>query len=153
MQGNDVTDGAKWHSYMLNKCFASYTDYHECRIDQREAKLEKMKAAFGEEKWNESQEQVKTLLKATLGEDKGEKVWEYKNSYNQRFKDLRKAVDAERGVIRDGMKVPDLVRSPTAEPVPPAETPKAEPQPEEKPQSGFKGWWSEPESRFKKSGS
>ena len=151
MQGGDVTDGATWHKFMLNKCFAPYTDYHECRIDQREAKLEKMRAAFGEEKWQESQEQVKTLLKAKLGDDKGEKVWEYRNSYNQRFKDLRRAVDEERGIIRDGKVVPDLDASPIADPVVAEKpTPKEEPPSEEKPQSGFKGWWSEPESRLKK---
>lgn len=150
MQGGDVTDGATWHKFMLKKCFAPYTDYHGCRIDQREAKLEKMRTAFGEEKWQESQEQVKTLLKAKLGDDKGEKVWEYRNSYNQRFKDLRKAVDEERGIVRDGKAMPDLNAPPIADPVAETSPPKEEPPSEEKGQSGFKGWWSEPESRLKK---
>lgn len=159
MQGGDANDGSKWHTFMLTKCFAPYTDYHECRIDQREAKMEKMKAAFGEEKWNESQEQVKLLLKAKLGDDKGEKVWEYRNSYNQRFKDLRKAVDEERGIIRDGMKVPDITDNKTLSSAPveatPPPSPEQDPPPsdEKPPEAGIKGWWSEPESRFRKSGS
>jgi len=135
---------------MLDKCYAAYTDYHECRIDQREGNLEKMKEAFGEEKWKASQEQVKTLLKAKLGDEKGEKVWEYRNAYNQRFKHLRKAVDEERGIVRDGTTVPDLA---TRMSEPAVDTTKQDSPSEEKSQSfGIKGWWSEPESRFKKSG-
>ena len=145
MEGGDVTDGASWHTYMLDKCYAPYTDYHECKLDQREAKLEKMRAAFGEEKWQQSQEQAKALLKSKLGDEKGEQIWEYRKSYVQRFKDLRKAVDEERGIIRDPAGTPPIP-DPVAEATPPTE----KTTPEETSMPGFKGFWSEPESRLKK---
>lgn len=146
MQGGDVSDGAAWHRYMLDKCFVSYTDYHGCKLDQQEANLEKMRVAFGEEKWKESQDTVKALLKGKFGDERGEQVWEYNKASNKRFKELRKAVDDERGIIRD------IKPSPLIDPVGEGETtpPKEEPPPKDAPTPGFKGWWSEPESRLKK---
>lgn len=149
MYGKDTNDGMEWHKFMLKKCYKPYTDFHGCKIDEREAKLQKMRDEFGEEKFERSEAQVKAMLARKLGPKYAEKVWDYKNDYNMRFKELRKAVDEELGVVRDGQEVPDFENQMAKTPEKLAEKPQDTPKPEEN-KSKFKGWWSEPESRFKK---
>ena len=156
MQGGDTSNGTQWHNYMLRKCYVPYTDYHECRIDQREATFDKLRAQVGEEKHQESVEKAKQLLAQKVGDEAAEKIFvSFSNKSSvQRFKELRQAIDEERGVIRDGMQVPDIEKESGAglesgSPVGAAKG-KTHIVEEPKSKSRFRGWWSEPESRFKK---
>jgi hydroxylamine reductase (hybrid-cluster protein) len=137
---------------MLKKCYKPYTDFHGCKIDDREAKLQKMKEEFGEDKFNRSEAQVKAMLAKKLGKEQADKIWDYQKDYNSRFKELRKALDDEMGVIRDGQKIPDIdyhAVTKTPATATGGEQPKTATSHQES-ESGFKGWWSQPESRFKK---
>ena len=142
---------------MLNKCYVPYTDYHECRIDERDATLEKLRAQVGEEKHQEGVQKVKETLAKQVGDDAAEKIFlSFSNKASaQRFKELRQAIDEERGVIRQGMQIPNIdkearlgtVDASVAEQAAKERFPAVE---ENKSKPRFRGWWSEPESRFKK---
>ena len=102
---------------------------------------------------------VKTKLAEVVGHDNAKDIWEYTLEQNARFKAMRKAVDEERGVIRAGMEIPDFETQPVLT-SPQANTNNnnnkmAEPirvEDDDKAGWSIKGWWSEPESRFKKPG-
>lgn len=153
MYGKDVNNDMEWHKFMLKKCYKPYTAFHECKIDEREKKLQQMREEFGEEKFKKSEAQVKAMLAKKLGKDQAEKVWEYNKDYNSRFKELRKAVDEEMGVVRNGQEVPDFESQLEKAPAKSKETKQKDQQAhvaESSSESSFKGWWSEPESRLKK---
>ena len=158
MQGGDAANGTQWHNYMLNKCYVPYTDYHECRIDQRDSTLEKWRAQAGEEKHLKGVEKAKHLLADKVGNEAAEKIFHSfsTNASSQRFKELRKTIDEEKGIIRGGMEVPNFDKEArlgsvaTPEAAAKAPVPIVEEESQSKPR--FRGWWSEPESRFKKGG-
>lgn len=156
MQGGDPSNGMQWHNYMLNKCYVPYTDYHGCRIDEREAHLKKLRTEVGEEKHHESVKKAKEALANQVGNEAAEKIFASisNKSSAQRFKELRQKIDEERGVIREGMEIPDIDKEARLGAVDANPgTQKQEPPPpieENKSKSRFRGWWSEPESRFKK---
>ena len=114
---------------------------------------------MGEEKWQQRQAEVKESFAKKFGPEAGEKVWQYKNDFYSRFKEMRKGADEEMGVIRNGMAIPEIGEkevdffgaeaktSTLPAGIPPPPPPGAE---EEKEKLRIKGWWSEPESRFKK---
>jgi sortase (surface protein transpeptidase) len=155
VQGGDAKDGHLWHTFMFDKCYTPYTDYKGCILDQRQAHMEALRAKYGEEKWKNSEEMVKTKLTEMVGEKNAQEMWDYTMGQNARFKAFRKAVDEERGVVRAGMTIPDFEIAPQL-PVAKDET-STNKKPTEQvanatPGWNVKGWWSEPESRFKKPG-
>jgi hypothetical protein len=160
VQGGNEKDGNQWHQFMFDKCYAPYTDYKGCILDERQARMGTLRAKYGEEKWKNSEEMVKLKLAEMVGKENAQDMWEYTLVQNARFKALRKAVDEERGVVRTGMPVPDFETNPEL-PVARESMTKSkqdsskakEPTTDAKPSGwSLKGWWSEPESRFKKPG-
>jgi len=150
MQGGNVNDGLQWHNYMIQKCYAPYTDFYQCKLDQREAGIAKLRATMGEEQWNKQEMESKAYLEEKFGKEKADKIWDYKKDYNSRFRELRKAADEEMGVIRNGMSVPEIAeKGVSAAAAPVKEVPPVSPEATTW-KTPFKGWWSEPESRFKK---
>jgi hypothetical protein len=139
---------------MLDKCYVPYTDYHECRIDEREKNLEKLRAQVGEEKHLESVQKAKEVLAQKVGNEAAEKIFSSftNKSSVHRFKELRKSIDDERGVIRDGKEIPDFEKEPClAVDTPSGKLKEKTPMVEEsQSKARFRGWWSEPESRFRK---
>jgi hypothetical protein len=153
VQGGDARDGNMWHKFMFDKCYTPYTDYKGCILGQRQAHMEELRAKYGEEKWKNSEEMVKTKLAEMVGKENAQDMWEYTLAQNARFKALRKAVDEERGVVRAGMPIPDFEIAPQLPVAKDMTNTNKEPTKQvtdTKPGWNVKGWWSEPESRFKK---
>ncbi|CAB9500161.1 expressed unknown protein [Seminavis robusta] len=163
LEGRDLKDGMQWQQYMLRKCYVPYTDYKGCVLDERHAEMERLKAQYGPEKWENSQDLVKATLAEKYGTDVAHQLVNYSQDYRERFYAMRKIVDEEMGVIRNGMAAPDIPTSkpdlPIMQETKPAAPTIALPKPtttadnQQKSSSssfGFKGWWSQPESRFKK---
>ena len=117
--------------------------------------MEMLRAQVGEEKHQESVEKAKQLLAKKVGNEAAEKIFLSFSSKSsvQRFKELRKAIDEERGVIRDGTEVPVFDKEPRLETADTRDSSTKVQAPvveENKSKPRFRGWWSEPESRFRK---